>query len=179
MIRELFEEQFRSAANAKRAAKMVTGARVLQEVGLRGAFYDNFVSVYLIAHAEMDEVEQRMGDAITKFIKNEAPDAKRLTNPESLAAALLSRWQEVSGEHSAKADANGFCEGMLVDARWLNGDGNISTEADDVEGGCGFFPGWYRGTIIGAGKKPRTYTVKFEDGTTHEFVPPWYMRRPK
>ena len=44
-----------------------------------------------------------------------------------MAAALLSRWQEVSGEHSAKADANAQDTDGDTPLDWAKGKPEIAT----------------------------------------------------
>ena len=72
-----------------------------------------------------------------------------------------------------------FAPGTRVEARWLNGKGDVSTKGDAREGGCGYHPGWYGGVVTGAGDASGTFKVAYDDGNTHRFVAPRHMRRPK
>ena len=72
-----------------------------------------------------------------------------------------------------------FAPGTRVEARWLNGKGDVSTKADARGGGCGYHPGWYAGVVTGpAGDDaPGAFKVAYDDGL-HWFVPPRHMRLP-
>jgi hypothetical protein len=161
LLRQVVSSADPTAKGAQLAGE-ISGRKVLEY--LLDTEEQEFVCAYVTTN-EGDAVGvQRLDDRVTLVLKTLATN-KKLRSKASLIDSVRAAW--AAAQHSATVDSCGFGAGMDIEARWLNGAGEIDAT----------WSGWYPGVILGKGKAKDCYSVKFADvAEPHEFVAYWAIR---